>query len=171
MDAQNNRFSIWALNSLQDQFEKEINKLNINYKLKKKILNYEKEKIQICRLNLNNNYKPIVIYDKYSNNIYIHHTWNDSIFDIDHFSEQYGLLSQQSIEYTLSNIFDLLLITVIHNTYMLYDANIQAIIILLYPFARFNYPHFKFLIDNFPDKKFVDKVSATLTLYDLKQSA
>lgn len=171
MDQENERFSIWTLSTIQNQFINKINKLKINNKLKKEIINWEKEKIQICYINSNNKYKPIVIYDQHSHNIFIHHTWNGNIFDIDHFSEKQGLISQQSIKYTLGNIFDLILVTVIHNTYMLNDINIQAIIMLLYPFARFNYSYFKFLVDNFPNKEFTYKVSAKIMLYDLRQIA
>lgn len=160
------RFSIWDLNVLQNTFYKQIQSLNISNNLKDIILDWEQQKIKVCRINLNYNYIPYVIVYPNTNDIFIHHTWNGSIFDIDHFSENLSLLYYQPLEYTLGNIFDLVVSNVIKNKCSLNDTDIQAIIISTQPFARFNYSYFKFLENNFPDKSFVNKISAIILLYD-----
>lgn len=162
------RFDIWALSKLQSAFIKEIKEQNLNDKLATMIIDFERQKLKICRYNLDSNYTYHIVND--GMNIFIHHLWNNCLFDIDHFSQETNdIVYQQSIEYTLANIFDMVINNCIHDINDINDASILNIVINTYPHARFNYSYFKYISNNCViNDKFVKRVNARIVLYNLQ---
>lgn len=163
------RFSIWALNILQADVIQQINQLDIDTNLKKQVIEFERQKVKICLINLDNNYKVnVILLDNY---IRVHHIWNNNIFDIDifpvtHWDDYAFKLTDSMIEYTLANIFDLIMASMINNINDIKDTNIQSIIRLTFPYSRYNYKYYKYLINNFPDAEFISKIRARMFLFE-----
>ena len=166
MSKEANKFDIWSLYNLQSSFIKDIKSHNLNAKLEKNIINWERQKIKILRYNLDSNYIYKIIKNR--NMIFIHHLWHGELFDID----QYDMISnhivyKNSIEYTLGNVFDMVINKAIHKYYNINDKVIFSIITSTYPHARFNYDYFTYISDNCVDVSFKDKVNSRILLYNL----
>lgn len=159
------RFDIWALYKLHSLFFDEIRNYNFHPDLTKNIINWERTKLKICRYVLDSKYIYRVIYDDV--NVFIQHLWNNYLFDVDCFSlETNDIICKQSIEYTLANIFDMILANLVNGNLSLND-NINAIIMNTYANARFNLTYFRYLSDNCKNKEFVDRVNARIVLSNL----
>lgn len=159
------RFDIWALYKLYSLFFDEIRNYNFHPDLTKNIINWERTKLKICRYVLDSKYIYRVIYDDV--NVFIHHLWNNYLFDVDCFSlETNDIICKQSMEYTLANIFDMILANLVNGNLSLND-NINAIIMNTYANARFNLTYFRYLSDNCKNKEFVDRVNARIVLSNL----
>ena len=159
------RFDIWALYKLHSLFFDEIRNYNFHPDLTKNIINWERTKLKICRYVLDSKYIYRVIYD--DANVFIHHLWNNYLFDVDCFSlETNDIICKQSMEYTLANIFDMILANLVNGNLSLND-NINAIIMNTYANARFNLTYFRYLSDNCKNKEFVDRVNARIVLSNL----
>ena len=140
--------------------------MNLNYKLEKSIISWQRQKIKILRYNLDSFYSYKIIQDY--NYIFIHHLWHDDIFDIDHHDLNINhIVFKTKIEYTLANIFDMLMNKVINKQYNINDELIISIIINVYPFARFNYKYFKYIYDYCQHIDLKNKVSSRILLYNL----
>ena len=74
---------------------------------------------------------------------------------------------KNKIEYTLGNVFDMIMNKIINKQYDLNNDLIISIIINIYPFARFNYMYFKYICDNCKYLSFKDKVASRILLYNL----
>ena len=162
------RFDIWALSKLQSTFIREIKEQNLDNNLATIIIDFERQKLKICRYNLDSNYTYRIVND--GMNIFVHHLWNNCLFDIDHFSQETNnIVYQQSIEYTLANIFDMVINNCIHDVNDINNASVLNIIINTYPHARFNYSYFKYISNNCViNDEFIKRVNARIVLYNLQ---
>jgi len=160
------KFDIWSLYDLQTSFIKEIRYYQLNTELEKKIINWEKQKIKILRYNLDSFYTYKIF--KYKNILFVHHMWHGELFDVDQYDININNIEfKNAIEYTLGNIFDMIMNKVISKVYDLNNNLIISIIINIYPFARFNYKYFKYIYDNCQYTDFKNKIGSRILLYDL----
>ena len=162
----NFKFDIWSLYDLQNSFIKELQYHQLNSKLEKEIIEWQRQKIKILRYNLDSFYTYKII--SYQNFIFIHHLWHSELFDIDQYDINIDhIKNKNTIEYTLGNIFDMLMNKIINQQYDLNNSLILSIIINIYPFARFNYKYFKYIHNNCQHISFKNKVSSRILLYEL----
>lgn len=160
------KFDIWALYKLHTLFFSEIKTYNLNSDLEHNIIEYERQKIKICRYILDSNYSYKIVTDGLY--ILIHHLWNNYLFDIDYFSQETNqLISNKSIEYTLANIFDIVLSNVVNGVMDLNDHIVLSIVINTYPYARFNDVYFKHISEKCSNPVLVEKVKARIILQSL----
>lgn len=160
------KFDIWSLYDLQTTFIREIRSYQLHPKLEQEIIDWQRQKIKILRYNLDSFYNYRII--NYNNYIIIHHLWHDELFDIDQYDLDINYITyKNTIEYTLGNVFDMVMNKVINKQYDLNDNLIMSIIINIYSFARFDYKYFKYIYDNCQHEDFKDKVGSRILLYNL----
>lgn len=126
----NFRFDIWALYQLYENLTIEINKFQLSKSIMNKILDWERSKLKICRYTLDSNYRYRIVTDE--DKIIIQHSWHNYLFDADYFSRiTNNFISNQSIEYTLGNIFDTIVLYVMNNNVNLNNNLIFNMLIAL----------------------------------------
>lgn len=160
------KFDIWSLYDLQTSFIREVQLYQLHSSLEQEIIDWQRQKIKILRYNLDDfyNYQIVTV----NNYIMIHHLWHGELFDVDQYDLNTNhIIYKNTIEYTLGNVFDMVINKVINKQYDLNNNLIMSIIVNTYPFARFNYNYFKYLYNNCKYENFKNQVGSRILLYNL----